>query len=399
MLLGLSISKIANQVFMSATSKFSKISTSTYASSSISSGIISSLSNEKIKLIRNLEESSQARSKKHLVKLEGHRQILDAIKNGLIPHVILYTERAITSIEKNDKIDKTIKTTTENVHHELSQIILNFSKASSSSQNNVSVSQVSDDVMKTLVDTVNNQGVVAAFQKPIRSSNQTSNYLTDIYRSKLQSLAKKICENNQLQRQQSSTNNDIDTESQLLILVLDGVADPGNMGSLIRTAVALQVDGIVVVKSGSCDIWAPKVVRSAMGLILQTNIIEIDDWYQLKDIVQSFNSYLLQQQQQQQQMHTNENTNTKVKVFYTDCNEVSQSYYHVNFTQHSMIVIGSEANGISHVAHQLGKKEEALKAEYIHIPMSSSVESLNAAVAGSIVLSEVLRQRRTNRFL
>ena len=132
-----------------------------------------------------------------------------------------------------------------------------------------------------------------------------------------------------------------------------------------------------------------------MGLILMAKVIEVNDWTQVKEYVHTFRKYLINQPHstsspQQQKLEENQNSHANFKVFYTDCTPQSRPYYQSDYTQHCVIVTGSEANGISSDAHNLSKE---LQAEYIHIPMSSQVESLNAAVAGSIVLSEVQRQR------
>lgn len=134
-----------------------------------------------------------------------------------------------------------------------------------------------------------------------------------------------------------------------------------------------------------------------MGLILQAKVIEVNDWTQVKEYIDKFRKYLIDepftssaQPQNMQQLKGKLNSHANINVFYTDCTPQSRPYYQSDYTQHCVIVTGSEANGISRDAHNVSKE---LQAEYIHIPMSSQVESLNAAVAGSIVLSEVQRQR------
>ena len=61
-----------------------------------------------------------------------------------------------------------------------------------------------------------------------------------------------------------------------LVLVLDGIADPGNMGTLIRTAAACGVDVAIVL--GGCDAWAPKALRSGMGATFKMPIVEMTEW-------------------------------------------------------------------------------------------------------------------------
>jgi len=158
---------------------------------------------------------------------------------------------------------------------------------------------------------------------------------------------------------------DLDFEESFLskdfLVYLDGIQDPGNMGTIIRTCDAAGVGGIIL--SPYCaDVFNPKVVRSTMASLFNVDMAVCD-----KEI-----------------LHTlKENGFT---VYATSLNE-SISYYDGDFTGKTVIVIGNEANGV---------RDEVLKlSDYnIKIPMVGKAESLNAAVATGITLYEVLRQRR-----
>ena len=146
-----------------------------------------------------------------------------------------------------------------------------------------------------------------------------------------------------------------------LFLVLDNIQDPGNMGTILRTADSIDLKQILVSK-GSSDVYNPKVVRSTMGAIFRVKVIECED---LVKIIKELKKH-------------------KIKVYATDL-KTDKSIYDVNYKK-SAIVIGNEANGVS---------TEILEAsdERIKIPMKGKTESLNAAVATSIILYEAMRQQ------
>ena len=143
--------------------------------------------------------------------------------------------------------------------------------------------------------------------------------------------------------------NEIDY-SQENFLILDNIQDPGNMGTILRTADSLNINQIIVTK-GSADVYNLKVVRSTMGAIFRIKVIK-------------------------------ELRKHKIKVFATDL-KTDKSIYDVDYKK-SAIVIGNEANGVS---------EEVLveATQKIKIPMIGKTESLNAAVATSVILYEAFR--------
>lgn len=144
---------------------------------------------------------------------------------------------------------------------------------------------------------------------------------------------------------------DFDEEN---FLILDNIQDPGNMGTIIRTADSLNMKQIIVSK-GSADIYNTKVVRSTMGAIFRVRVIESED---LVDTIKLLKSH-------------------GVKIFATDL-ATDKSIYDVDYSQ-AAIVIGNEANGVS--------KEVLNEASIrIKIPMLGKTESLNAAVATSVLL-------------
>ncbi len=138
------------------------------------------------------------------------------------------------------------------------------------------------------------------------------------------------------------------------VLVAAGIADPGNLGTLIRTADWFGMRGVLLTP-GSTDAWSPKCVQATMGSIFRIPVAEI----------QPEDEALLQAQQH----YALEMSGTR----YTDIEWKS-----------GLLWIGSESHGISTDA-------SALHYETVHIPRQGGAESLNAGIAGAIVCSEIAR--------
>ena len=141
------------------------------------------------------------------------------------------------------------------------------------------------------------------------------------------------------------------------ILVLDDIQDPGNLGTIIRSSVAFNVDTIVL-GLGCVDLYNPKVVRSSQGMIFHINIIE-------KNIL----DYLPQLKQMGYHIY-----GTKV----TGENRLKD----IEKNDKTVIIMGNEALGVKTVVLDLCD-------DYIHIPMNQMCESLNVGVATSIILYEL----------
>ena len=146
-----------------------------------------------------------------------------------------------------------------------------------------------------------------------------------------------------------------------LALVLDGVRDPGNLGTMLRTAGAAGV-GEVVTLRGSVDVFNPKVVRGGMGAHFRLAISQNDTWEQVELRLEG------------------------KQVLLADAGG-GMPYDQVDWTVPTALIVGGEAHGA-------GRKARALGAERVTIPMEQYAESLNVAVATGILLFEAARQRR-----
>ena len=147
------------------------------------------------------------------------------------------------------------------------------------------------------------------------------------------------------------------------LLVLDNLQDPGNMGTIVRTAEGAGVTGVIM--SRDCvDIYNPKTIRSTMGSIYRM------PFYYAEDILKAIRKI--------------KDAGIKVYAAHLDG---EKSYDEEDYAFACAFLIGNEGNGL---------REETSKMadHYIIIPMSGEVESLNAAIAASVLMFEVKRQRR-----
>ena len=158
---------------------------------------------------------------------------------------------------------------------------------------------------------------------------------------------------------EKNNNNGIDF-SKDLFLILDNIQDPGNMGTILRTADSIGLTQIVVTK-GNADCYNSKVVRSTMGAIFRVNVIETEN---LVKTIKEMKKH-------------------KIQILVTDL-VTDYSIYDVNYKR-SAIVIGNEGNGVSKEILDLADKK-------IKIPMPGKTESLNAAVATGIILYNAIRK-------
>ena len=146
-------------------------------------------------------------------------------------------------------------------------------------------------------------------------------------------------------------------------MVLDNLQDPGNMGTIVRTAEGAGVDAVFMSKD-SVDIYNPKTIRSTMGSIYRMPTIYIEDTVKLLELfkekgIQSYAAHL----------------------------DGKNSYDQEDYRGGTAILIGNEGNGL--------RDEVSEKADiWVRIPMEGQVESLNAAIAASVLMFEVARQRR-----
>lgn len=148
-----------------------------------------------------------------------------------------------------------------------------------------------------------------------------------------------------------------------LLMVLEDLQDPGNLGTIIRTGEAAGVTGVIM-SGGTVDLFNPKTIRATMGSVFRVPFLYVDDMPQTIGALRRGG------------IHT-----------YAAHLEGETYYDGVSLREPTAFLVGNEGNGLT--------RETAAQAEkYLKIPMEGKVESLNAAIAASLLLYEAHRQRR-----
>ncbi len=147
-----------------------------------------------------------------------------------------------------------------------------------------------------------------------------------------------------------------------LIAVAESVQDPGNLGTMIRAALAFGATGLIAT-AGSVDAFNPKVVRSAMGALFKLPVIV---GMRLEDVVKRLKE-------------------ENIKVIALEP-AVEKPFWQLDLNQPLAFLFGNEGNGLSNQAAELAD-------ELVTIPMAGETESLNVAVSSAVVLFECARQR------
>ena len=141
-----------------------------------------------------------------------------------------------------------------------------------------------------------------------------------------------------------------------LVLVLDGIADPGNAGTMLRTARAAGLDTVLATPS-TVDLWSPKVMRAGMGAHFHLNLCRDADLAELEH-----------------------------RDLLLAAADDGDPYWDVDWSRPAALIVGSEAHGATPAT-------AAANPRRVTIPMAEGVESLNAAIAAGILLFEARRRR------
>ena len=259
------------------------------------------LSKETLKKIAQLK-TKKGRKKQGRFLIEGARSCEEGVKSAWEIESLLYTSKA----GENPRIRRIL---------------------SNAQRREIELIQVKQNLLEKISDTVTSQGIVGV----IKIKDFTQEFL--------------------FQRKPE------------LLLALDSIKDPGNMGTLIRTADAFGVDGVILSKE-CVDLFNPKVVRSTIGSIFHLPI--------LKDIVlQDFLSDLKKK---------------NFRIFVTELKE-GKKIDSLDCSGKICLVMGSEPEGVSKDLIQLAD-------HLVKIPIQGKAESLNVAVACGILLYEMARKTR-----
>ena len=257
--------------------------------------MITSLSNAKVKYVRRLQTDRRFRNREQQYVVEGTRWLSELVTMARSAEMIFYTERWGETA----------------VHAHILQQLATLGQSTPL--------LTSEEVMQAMSDTTTPAGVLAVLPMQPRPLPPNPN----------------------------------------LLLILDAINTPGNLGTMLRTAGAAGMDGVLL--GPDCvDLYNPKVVRGSMGAHLRL-AVHSQTWDEIAQTVQDMQVWV---------------ATVEAKKVYTA----------VDWHKPSALIIGSEADGASYKARQIAT-------ESITIPMHADTESLNAAIATAIILFEAVRQR------
>ncbi|MCK8825053.1 TrmH family RNA methyltransferase [Fuchsiella alkaliacetigena] len=263
------------------------------------SEIISSLHNSKIKFLRSLYKKKYRREHQKFI-LEGSRIISDALAAEAEIHQVFYSADFLTDQQSQELIED-LKAEAE-------------------------VIEITDSLLAELADTETPQGIIAIVDQP---QFEISDFLAE--------------------------ENDF-------YLVVDRVQDPGNLGTIIRTADGAGVDGVFLLK-GTVDIYNLKTIRATMGALFRVPIFNLEGPAELEEL-------LLKEE---------------LQIVVGDLG-AEDYYYQLDYTQPTAVVVGNEGAGPQ-------PETLALADSKVKIPLTEGAESLNVAIATGVMLYEIVRQR------
>lgn len=264
--------------------------------------VVTSWQNPELKMYRSLLRK-KGRDKRGLIPLEGVRLLEEANSKKIKIHSVIYSEELL----KNERGKKLLE--------EIQGV-----------QPQAKIISVSRNILKETADTENPQGILATGVSPEYNLAQLIH------------------------------------EEKPLTLVAAGIQDPGNLGTIIRTAAGASVSGVVVTR-GTVDVYNPKTLRATMGAIFNLPVVLIKD-------VESLMNYF---------RHHN------IRIGVTDL-KGEANCFQVDLTVPTAVFLGSEAFGLD--------KEIIKGADFrLKIPVLGPAESLNVAVAAGVIMYEGVRQK------
>ncbi len=273
--------------------------------------IIDSPSNPTVRALRALGDLKQRKQARQFVA-EGVRLIEDALTAGFVPQTCLYDPDALKKTPRG-------KALLGELIHVAQRTDRRFHPAT-------------ERAITAATDTAHPQGVVASFvfpDWPLSSKRDTP----------------------------------------ALALICDDIRDPGNLGTILRTAEGAGVNAVWLTPR-CVDLYSPKVVRAAMGAHFRLPAYQDCSW---AHIIADIGSIGI----------------AGDHVYASDA-EAEQAYDNIDWRVPSALIVSNEAHGLGHEARELANRLGGL----ISIPMSVGTESLNAAMAVAVILFEAARQRR-----
>ncbi|MBQ7956062.1 MAG: RNA methyltransferase [Lachnospiraceae bacterium] len=269
--------------------------------------MISSTANSRVKQVVVWQTKAKERKKAGIFIVEGIRMYEEAPESWIKETYV--SEKFLKQIEKEDKKEKNILQKLASTGYE----------------------EVTEEVFSKMSDTQSPQGILCVLQRPTYNIEEML-----------------------LQRDGKLP----------LLLILEDLQDPGNLGTILRTGEGAGINGVIMSRE-TVDIYNPKTIRSTMGSVYRVPHVYVDNLGEVLKVLK------------EKGVHT------------YAAHLVGKTYYDAfDFKQATAFLIGNEGNGL--------RKETADLAEsYLKIPMEGKVESLNAAMSAGLLAYEAHRQRNT----
>ena len=297
--------------------------------------LITSVNNQRVKEVANLKQKKY-RTESGTFFAEGLRAVEEAVQYADVTE-LFYTEAEAGRLDEVLKAAGNVPADTKEKSGNMNNVNHNnagTAKKRNEASNGIRMYQVDEKVMAKLSDTKAPQGVLAVIRTPEQNLRQ-------------------------LRPGTASDNN-------APVIILDRVQDPGNLGTIIRTADAVGALGLILLE-GCVDAYSPKVVRASMGSLFHLPVLQ--DVTAEEALTWCYrNGY--------------EPAATALKN--------AQNVYKADISKKMAFLFGNEANG---VAEEL----QAAAETRLFIPMTGLAESMNVAMAAGIILFEGLRQRKFYR--
>lgn len=336
--------------------------------------IIASKDNQTIKEIKKLKESKYRKEK---FIIEGFKMLQEAVKEGAdIEIVVVKTgnkellenvNKLLGRLSQNNELGNELIGGLSQDHEAKNEPMKNQERknellAYKDGKRLPRIIEVTENVFMQLTDVKTPQGVLAVIRKNVE--DKVSNF-EDENKNKNENENENENKNKNDALKDGVNSRKIDCLNKIntgadYILAVDGVQDPGNLGTIIRTADSANLKQILVSKD-TVDAYSPKVIRSTMGSIYRVKIVECEN---LADVL-------------------NELKKHKFQIVSTSL-DTENSIYDIDYRK-KVVVIGNEGNGVS-------KEIQDLSDYKVKIPMLGKTESLNASVATGIMIYEYVRQ-------
>lgn len=266
--------------------------------------------NKRIKKLRALIEKASERKKNSTFVVEGLKMVNEALRYDLVETLYL-SESLFQSIDTN-VFSGSLKEESRKLKQKINESSDFF--------------VLSDSLFKGISETVHPQGALAVVRMP-------SHQLLPLIEA--------------------------GDKGRIKLLILEDISDPGNLGTMVRTAEAAGMTALIM-SAKTVDIYNPKVVRATMGSIFRLPFFYENN---LKEVL----------------LHLKKKG---IHLYATHLN-AEKSFKEMNYAGHSGILIGNEARGLSDELTELSD-------EYIKIPMYGEVESLNASIAAALMMYELM---------